>query len=64
MSGTTLPSFDELPHFHEMAGCAWDVWPADDELGTINLLTQDVVKRAMQEEMQYVLSLTLLLDVC
>lgn len=44
-----LPSFDELPNFHEYTGCAWDVWGRDDELGTINLLTEDVVKEAAKE---------------
>ena len=44
-----LPSFDELPSFHDFPGCAWDVWGRDDELGTINLLTEDVVKEAAKE---------------
>ncbi|EIN07896.1 hypothetical protein PUNSTDRAFT_104025 [Punctularia strigosozonata HHB-11173 SS5] len=48
----SLPPFDELPHFHEFSGCAWDVWPADDQLGTLNLLTDDVVRRAAQEEIK------------
>ncbi|KAL5528943.1 hypothetical protein ACEPAG_4917 [Sanghuangporus baumii] len=39
-----LPSFDELPNFHEYTGCAWGVWGEGDELGTINLLTEDVVR--------------------
>lgn len=51
-----LPSFDELPKFHEFNGCAWDVWGKDDELGTINLLTEDVVQRATREEVRYVVS--------
>ena len=41
-----LPNFDELPHFHEFPGCAWSVWGEGDELGTINLLTEDVVREA------------------
>ena len=41
-----LPSFDELPNFHEYTGCAWGVWGEGDELGTINLLTEDVVQEA------------------
>ncbi|KAL0568666.1 hypothetical protein V5O48_013318 [Marasmius crinis-equi] len=45
-----LPSFDELPKFKEFDGCAWEVWGKDDQLGTINLLTEDVVKRAALEE--------------
>lgn len=48
-----LPSFDELPSFRNFPGCAWDVWVKDDELGTINLLTQDVVREAAKE-IQYV----------
>ena len=44
-----LPTFDELPKFHEFTGCAWGVWGEKDELGTINLLTEDVVKQAGQE---------------
>lgn len=51
-----LPSFDELPKFHEFNGCAWEVWGKDDELGTINLLTEDVVQKAAQEEIRYVAS--------
>lgn len=41
-----LPNFDELPHFHEFPGCAWSVWGEGDEIGTINLLTEDVVREA------------------
>ncbi|KAF8548132.1 hypothetical protein OG21DRAFT_1501201 [Imleria badia] len=48
-----LPSFDELPKFHEFNGCAWEVWGKDDELGAINLLTEDVVQRAAREEIQW-----------
>ncbi|KAG6908111.1 hypothetical protein DXG01_006080 [Tephrocybe rancida] len=48
----SLPNFDSLPNFKDLPGCAWDVWPADDELGTINLLTDEVVKRAAQEEIR------------
>ena len=44
-----LPSFDQLPKFHEHSGCAWSVWGADDELGTINLLTEEVVRGAAKE---------------
>ncbi|KAL0065923.1 hypothetical protein AAF712_007049 [Marasmius tenuissimus] len=45
-----LPTFNELPKFKEFDGCAWEVWGKDDQLGTINLLTEDVVKRAASEE--------------
>ena len=44
-----LPTFDELPNFHQYTGCAWDVWGAGDELGTINLLTEKVVAEAAKE---------------
>ncbi|KAJ3476771.1 hypothetical protein NLI96_g10931 [Meripilus lineatus] len=37
-----IPSFDQLPKFHDQTGCAWDVWGRDDQLGTVNLLTEDV----------------------
>ena len=47
-----LPSFDELPKFHEMAGCAWDVWGKGDQLGTVNMLTDAVVRRAALEEIR------------
>lgn len=50
-----LPSFDELPKFRNFVGCAWDVWGPNDQLGTINLLTEGVVKRAAQEEVRWVL---------
>ncbi|VDB85209.1 unnamed protein product [Peniophora sp. CBMAI 1063] len=50
--GRKLPSFDELPKFHDMPGCAWDVWGAGDQLGTVNLLTDDVVRRAAAEEIR------------
>ncbi|OCH86178.1 hypothetical protein OBBRIDRAFT_797438 [Obba rivulosa] len=47
-----LPSFDELPNFNNFTGCAWEVWGRDDQLGTINLLTEDVVKQAATEEIK------------
>ncbi|KAG5638949.1 hypothetical protein H0H81_008449 [Sphagnurus paluster] len=47
-----LPTFDELPSFKNHPGSAWDVWPEGDELGTINLLTDEVVRRAAQEEIR------------
>ncbi|PCH38510.1 hypothetical protein WOLCODRAFT_130933 [Wolfiporia cocos MD-104 SS10] len=49
MTAGELPTFDELPNFHNYTGCAWDVWGKDDQLGTINLLTEDVVREAAQE---------------
>jgi hypothetical protein len=47
-----LPNYDELPAFHEYPGCAWDVWGKGDQLGTINLLTPEVVQKAAQEEIR------------
>ncbi|PFH53529.1 hypothetical protein AMATHDRAFT_73341 [Amanita thiersii Skay4041] len=47
-----LPNFDDLPHFKNFKGCAWSVWGEDDQLGTVNLLTEEVVKRAAQEELR------------
>jgi len=52
MSFSDLPSFKELPKFKELSGCAWDVWRKGDELGTVNLLTDEVVQRAASEEIQ------------
>ena len=44
-----LPTFDELPAFEEFKGCAWGVWGKDDQLGTVNLLTEEVVLEAAKE---------------
>ena len=44
-----LPKFDDLRTFKEFSGCAWEVWGKDDELGTVNLLTPEVVKEAAKE---------------
>jgi len=49
MAERSLPTFDELPPFHEWTGCAWDVWGKGDQLGTVNLLTDEVVKEAAKE---------------
>lgn len=51
-----LPTFDELPAYKNFSGCAWAVWGPDDQLGTVNLLTEDVVKKAAEEEIKYVSS--------
>jgi hypothetical protein len=47
-----LPKFDHLPSFHAFTGCAWSLWGPDDQLGTVNLLTEKVVARAAQEEIK------------
>ncbi len=44
-----LPSFKELPNYKNFAGCAWGVWGEGDELGTVNLLTDEVVLEATKE---------------
>ena len=44
-----LPAFDELPAFKNFSGCAWEVWGKGDQLGTVNLLTPEVVKEAAEE---------------
>ena len=49
-----LPTFDELPKYKNFAGCAWGVWGPNDQLGTVNLLTDEVVQRAAAEEIKYV----------
>lgn len=49
MTTHKLPTFDELPPFKEFSGCAWEVWGKDDQLGTVNLLTSEVVKEASKE---------------
>lgn len=53
---TSLPSFDDLPPVKGMPqGCAWGVFDKDDEkdiMGTLNLLTPDVVKDAVAEVRQ------------
>lgn len=47
-----LPTFDELPAYRNFPGCAWAVWGPDDQLGTVNLLTEGVVKKAAEEEIK------------
>jgi len=50
---TNLPSFDELPQIQDLPkGCTWGLWDKNgekDELGTLNLLTPEVVKEAFKE---------------
>ncbi|KAI9250942.1 hypothetical protein BDA99DRAFT_522269 [Phascolomyces articulosus] len=44
---TDLPTFDQLPIKPEYPPhSAWGVWGEDDNLGTLNLLTEDVVTEA------------------
>lgn len=48
-----LPDFDSLPKVKDMPqGCAWGVFDKDgkkDVLGTVNLLTPEVVRAAASE---------------
>ena len=44
-----LPLYDELPPYKNFPGCAWSVWGEGDELGTVNLLTPEVVRDAAKE---------------
>ncbi|KAK7036016.1 Serine/threonine protein kinase PRP4 [Favolaschia claudopus] len=47
-----IPSYDLLPAFKNFPGCAWGVWGAEDQLGTVNLLTDEVVKAAARENIK------------
>ncbi|KAJ6606026.1 hypothetical protein DFH09DRAFT_1016944 [Mycena vulgaris] len=47
-----IPGYDALPGFKNFPGCAWGVWGPSDELGTVNLLTDEVVKTAAREEIK------------
>lgn len=47
---TNRPSFDDLPlHKDDPKASAWGLWGDEDELGTLNLLTPDVIAKAAQE---------------
>ncbi|CAG8264502.1 unnamed protein product [Penicillium salamii] len=61
----TRPRFDDLPlHPSHPKGSAWGLWGADDERGTLNLLTEDVVRAASSEvSLGKVVSLNLPLNV-
>lgn len=54
-----LPRYRELPTEGGFPGCAWSVWGANDQLGTLNLLTGPVVARAAKEEIRTGHSITL-----
>lgn len=49
-SSTARPAFEDLPldPNHPKAS-AWDLWGQKDELGTLNILTPEVVRQASQE---------------
>ncbi|CAG8325293.1 unnamed protein product [Penicillium salamii] len=61
----TRPRFDDLPlHPSHPKGSAWGLWGAEDERGTLNLLTEDVVRAASSEvSLGKVVSLNLPLNV-
>jgi kynurenine formamidase len=43
-----IPSYDELPVREGLpAGSSWGLWGDDDQLGTINLLTEDAIRRGL-----------------
>lgn len=47
---TCRPHFDELPlQPHHPKGSAWGLWGTDDERGTLNLLSEDVVRASVSE---------------
>jgi len=47
---TTRPRFEDLPLKPDHPkGSAWGLWGDDDECGTLNLLTEDVVRAAGSE---------------
>lgn len=46
----TRPSFSSLPlRDGDPEASAWGLWGSEDELGTLNLLTPEVVAKASQE---------------
>ncbi|KAJ7290662.1 hypothetical protein C8J57DRAFT_1276256 [Mycena rebaudengoi] len=47
-----IPGYDAFPAFKNFPGCAWDVWGVQDQLRTVNLLTEEVVRRAASEEIK------------
>jgi hypothetical protein len=53
MRAQDLPSYDDIPAVPGMPhGCAWGLWDKNgekDELGTLNLLTPEVVQEAGKE---------------
>lgn len=44
------PKFDELPlNQGDPKASSWGLWGVDDELGTLNLITEDVMRTAAAE---------------
>ena len=49
----TFPTFDDLPFKKDgPKGNAWGVWGPDDQLGTLNHLTDEVIAKAAREELR------------
>ena len=52
-SPTGRPRFDELPlQPHHPKGSAWGLWGPDDERGTLNLISEDIVRAAGLEVLE------------
>lgn len=50
VSAVSRPRFDELPlRKGDPKGSAWGLWGDRDERGTLNLITEDVVRAASAE---------------
>jgi hypothetical protein len=50
MPSRSRPSFSDLPlHPDHPKASAWGLWGPDDELGTLNMLTPELVKSAAAE---------------
>ncbi|KAJ6023636.1 uncharacterized protein N7446_014001 [Penicillium canescens] len=53
LSSVSRPTFDELPlKSGDPKASAWGLWGDDDERGTLNLITDDVVRAAIAESNQ------------
>ncbi|KZT37235.1 hypothetical protein SISSUDRAFT_1048781 [Sistotremastrum suecicum HHB10207 ss-3] len=52
VNASSLPDFDELPPFKNFTGCAWGVWGDETHLGSVSMLTPEVVARAAKEEIR------------
>lgn len=50
MSHIKRPAFEDLPLNQGDPKCsAWGLWGASDERGTLNLITEEVVRKAKDE---------------
>jgi hypothetical protein len=50
MSRSDYPKFSDLPLQKDGPhGNAWGLWGADDQLGTLNLLSDEVIAQAAKE---------------